>query len=109
MNILKKIQNLPENKKKIIFWLVLIILGLSLFFFLGKNIDKKFQNLNVDVKKFWKELNFPKLSEFQEEIKNIPQPSEDSLKKMEELIKEIGEQQKNINNNAQEPKTETIE
>jgi hypothetical protein len=59
MNILEKIQKLPEGKKKIILWGTVIIIGIALFFFWTKNVKKSFTNFNMG--EFQKQLNFPKI------------------------------------------------
>ena len=71
---------------------MLIIVGFLLFFFWGKNFSKKIQNLSS--KKFLEELKLPK---FQEEFKNIFQPSGDDFKKLGEVMKEMEKQQKTNN------------
>ena len=43
MNFLKKAQTLPEPKKKIILWSVVIIIGLALFILWAKNAQEKFK------------------------------------------------------------------
>ncbi len=86
MNILQKIQGLSDPKKKIIFWLILIIVGFLLLFLWGKSLSKKIQNLHGQ--DFLEGLKFPKL---QEKIKNISQPSKDDFKKIEEIMKTLEE------------------
>ena len=92
MNILRKIQNLPASKKKLIFWSVLIAIGFLLLFFWAKNFSKKIQTLEGP--KFLEELKIP---EFKDKFKNIPKPPKDDLKKLGEMMKAIDNQQK-INN-----------
>jgi len=66
-NLLTKIQGLPESKKKIIFWLVMIIIGLGLFTFYIKNIQKKFKSFEPE--KFKEELKLPS---FEKELESLP-------------------------------------
>ncbi len=64
---LRRVQNLPLIKRKIIFWLVIIILGLILLTFYIINIRKKIKTFSVE--KSLKEL---KLSELKTEIEELP-------------------------------------
>lgn len=57
MNFLQKIQNLPESKRKLILWIVIIIIGLSLFLFRVPYFQKKIKSLNIEQAK--KSFNFP--------------------------------------------------
>ena len=49
MSVLKEIQSLPESKKKIILWTIVILLGLALLFFWSKNLEKKFKGLENEI------------------------------------------------------------
>jgi len=59
VNIIEKIQKLPESKKKIILWLIVIVLGLILLFFWTKKIQDKLGNFKTEEIK--EELNLPNL------------------------------------------------
>lgn len=59
MDFLKKLQNLPEKKRKIILWTVVIILGLFISFFVIKNLQKKLEDFKAEDLK--NELNLDKL------------------------------------------------
>ena len=59
MNFLKKIQSLPEKKRRIILWTVVIILGLSLSFFIIRNLQKKLEDFKMQEMK--NDLNLEKL------------------------------------------------
>jgi len=48
---LKKIQGLPERKRKIIFWLLIVIISLSLVFFYIKNVQKKLKTFKIEESK----------------------------------------------------------
>lgn len=63
MNFLKKVQTLPESKKKIILWSVVIIIGLALFILWVKNAQEKFKIFQGGG------LNLPSL---REELKGMP-------------------------------------
>ena len=67
MNILEKIQNLPERTRKIILWLVIIIIGIILLFFFLNNFQERLKNLETEKTK--EELKIPSL---EEELKNLP-------------------------------------
>ncbi len=84
MDILQKIRNQPKHIRKIIFWSALILLGLGLLFFWSKDLSKKFDGLKN--KKFLEEF---KISEFKAELNKIPKPSDEDLKKIEELMQEV--------------------
>jgi len=87
MNILEKARALPERKRKIIFWVLLIIFSILLLFFWVKRVKKKSEQFKI--KEIEREISLPSFEgiEFPEiEI-------EEDLKKLEELIEE--EKQKN--------------
>lgn len=44
MSFLKKVQNLPELTRKIIFWILIIIISLALIFWFVNNFQKKIKN-----------------------------------------------------------------
>lgn len=88
MNFLNKIQNLPEGKRKTIFWLIIIIVGISLLIWWAKNLETKIKSFKSE--KIKEELQLPKL---EEELKSlpkfeVPEISEEELKKLEEILKE---------------------
>lgn len=60
-DIVKKLQNLPVVQKKIIFWLIIILVGIILFFFWLGLTKKRFENL--DTGKFINQLNLPPVEE----------------------------------------------
>ena len=86
LDLLKKLQNLPTNVRRVILWLVVISVGFGLLFLWGKNFGKKIQSFQSQ--KFLEELKVPK---FQEELKSLEMPkiNEEELKKVKELMKEI--------------------
>ncbi len=88
MEFFKKIQNLPEEKRKVIFWLVVILIGISLFLGWVKSLEMKIKSFRTE--KIKEELKIPQL---EEELKGlqkfeIPATSQEELKKLEELLKE---------------------
>lgn len=86
---LQKIQNLPSAKRKLVFWLMLIVLGLVLFTFWIINIRQRIKNFPKE--KFLEDIKLPK---FKEKLGDLPKPEipisiiEESLKKIEEQKKE---------------------
>lgn len=82
---LKGIQNLPLVKRKVIFWVVIIIFGLILFAFWVWTVQQKIRTLPKE--KIFQEMNLPKL---EKDIKNLPKLElpkfniEEDLKKIEE-------------------------
>jgi uncharacterized membrane protein len=67
MGKLQDVQNQPENVRKTILWVTVIILAIVLLFFWGKNVKQRFKEIDVDGVK--SDLNIPAL---QEELKNLP-------------------------------------
>ena len=62
---LEKIQKLPEDKRKIILWATVVILGLVFFVWYFKNIKL----VPVDKEKLQSDL---KLQDLKEDLKNLP-------------------------------------
>jgi len=88
MKFLEKLQNLSERKRKIILWSAVIIIGISLFTFYFKNVQQRLKSLRGEEIK--EQLKIPEL---QEELRGLPEIempeiSEEELKKLEEMIKE---------------------
>ena len=88
---LKRIQELPLTKRKIIFWSIIIILGLILFTLWGWNVKRKIKSFQTE--KFLKDMNLPKL---QEDIENLPKPELPKFN-IEENLKEIEETKPSTN------------
>jgi hypothetical protein len=59
VDIIEKIQKLPEAKKKIILWATVVVLGLVLLFFWSKKAQNKLGNFRAEEIK--EELNLPNL------------------------------------------------
>jgi len=91
MNFLRKLQDLPEQKRKIILWLLVVLIALCLLPFYIKNVQQRlkiFQGGGLE--------RGLKILELQEELKKvpklempkfeIPKISEEELKKLEEEI-----------------------
>jgi len=94
MEFFKKIQSWPESRRKIILWTIVIIIGILLFTFYFKNVQKRLKDFKgEDIKE---QLKIPELQEKLKEIPRIEMPeieipeiSEEELKKLEEkMIKE---------------------
>jgi len=82
------VRGLPEKKRKVIFWLAVIIIGISLFLGWVKSLEMKIKSFRTE--KIKEELKIPRL---EEELKGLqklemPETSQEELKKIEELIKE---------------------
>lgn len=59
MKTIEKIRNLPESKKKIIFWTAVIILGIGLLFWWGESLPRRlkgFQMADLKLPEFFKEI-----------------------------------------------------
>ncbi len=90
MTFLKKLQNLPEAKKKIILWTSIIILAFFLVFFYYQNIRERLALF--DSARIQQELEVPA---FREEIEDLFQQGEERGVGIEEakgLLKEILEE-----------------
>jgi CRISPR/Cas system-associated protein Csx1 len=61
MNFLKRIQNLPLRTRKVIIWIIVIILGVTFFVFWLINVKKTIKNFPKE--EFIENLNFPSLKE----------------------------------------------
>lgn len=90
-DFVKKIQSLPEEKRKIILWTIIAVLGICLFIFYVKNISQRIKSFQKE--KIIEELKIPSLKK---EIESIPKPEMPKMpetKELEEIMKEIQEQQ----------------
>jgi len=93
---LKKIRNLTLVKRKIIFWVIIIIFGVILFALYLLNIKQKIKTFPLE--RSLEELRLPQLKE---ELKNLPKfeiekPKEEikgDIKEIEKLMEEIKKQQ----------------
>jgi hypothetical protein len=88
MKFIERIQNLPEKKRKAIFWLIVIIVGISAFAWWAKNLEMRIRSFKSE--KIKEELQLPRL---EEELKSLPEfempeISDEELKKFEEILKE---------------------
>ena len=87
MNFLQKLQNLSESERKIIFWLVVVIIGLGLLFWWVQTTQLRIKSFKAE--KFREELEVP---QFEEQLKGLqeiemPEISEEELKELEESLK----------------------
>ena len=88
MKFIERMQSLPEEKRKAIFWLIVIIVGISLLIWWAKNLETRIKSFKSE--KIKEELQLPKL---EEELKSLPkfempEISDEELKKFEEILKE---------------------
>lgn len=82
---LKRVQNLPLVKRKIIFWVIITIFGLILFTLYIINLQYKIKTFPIE--KSLKELKLP---EFKKEIEKLPKTEvEEEVKKLKGNIEEI--------------------
>lgn len=73
MDFLKKLQNLPLKIKKIILWLIVISLGISLVWFWTKSFNKRLKGFPKE--NFIEELKIPFLKEkIKEDIPKLELP-----------------------------------
>ena len=79
MKFIEKVQNLPEKKRKIIFWSVIIALGILLLVCWGIITKKRVETFKP--KEFKEELKIPSLNI------EIPEINQDDLEKLEEMLK----------------------
>ncbi|MFC1663713.1 hypothetical protein ACFL0A_01130 [Patescibacteria group bacterium] len=61
MNLLEKIQNLPELPKKIILWSIVFVIALVLFFWWIRNFQQKLKGFQKE--EFIEELKIPSLEQ----------------------------------------------
>ena len=59
MEFFEKIRSLPETKRKIIFWIIVVVVGGVLGHFWLGDLQEKIKNFEIE--KFQKELKLPKL------------------------------------------------
>ena len=88
MNIVDKIRNLPESKRKVILWVIIIILAAGLLTWWVKNLQQRLKSFKTEELK--EQLKLPS---FKEELEGmpkleIPEISEEKLKELEEQLKE---------------------
>lgn len=92
MRLLEKLQKLPERKRKIILWSVIIVIGFGLFMWWIKIVQKSLKSFPKEG--FKKQLQLPSLEEKLKKIPEIEMPkiempeiSEEEFKKLEEELK----------------------
>ena len=91
---LAKIQNLPEKKRKIILWAIIVALGIMLFIFYINNISHKIKNFQGE--KFLENLKIPSLQQ------NIKENTDSIQKeKIEENLNELKNLKQNEENGAE--------
>jgi hypothetical protein len=83
MDFLKKLQNLPESKRKIIFWSIIIVLGVGLLIWYVKSCQKRLEGFKVE--EFKEELNLPSFGEGLKGLQDLEMPKIEGL---EEFKKE---------------------
>ena len=103
MDFLDKLRKQPENVRKIILWVTVIIVGLILLTLWIINISQKIKK--IEKEKVMEELNLPALKGSLQELPQIELPEEaqeefkkldESIKALEKLEKEAGENEEKI-------------
>jgi len=59
MEVLEKIRNLPELRKKVILWIIVVMVGGILGYFWLDDLQEKIKNFEIE--KFQEELKLPNL------------------------------------------------
>jgi len=96
MDILKKIQNLPEQNRKVILWAIVILLGFAFALAWVQGLKQRLGKAKE--KRVWEEFQ---PSQFEEQLKGLPQIeipelpelTEEELKELEEEIRKAEQQQ----------------
>ena len=93
----KKLQNQPEETRKIILWSVVIIISLGFFFLWLHSVKIKLKSFQKET--FFESIEIPQLKEELKEASKmefpeikIPELSEEELKKLEETMKEANQE-----------------
>lgn len=96
MEFLKKIQNLPEAKRKLILWATVVILACALFVWWVKDVQKTVRSFQRE--ELRQQLQLPAL---EEELKKVPkfempefqmpEITEEELQQLEEATRETEE------------------
>jgi hypothetical protein len=93
-NLLSRARELPEGKRKIIFWTVIIILTLTLSTFYIRNAQKRIVDINAEKTK--EELQLPYLEEGLKKLPDIkfpkiemPEIDQGALQELERTIEEM--------------------
>ncbi len=66
MNFLQKIQKLPEQKRKAILWIIVIIIALSIFVFYIRSVQERLKSFKTE--ELREELKMP---QFQEKLQQL--------------------------------------
>lgn len=92
-NLLLKIQKFPDRQRKIIFWVIMIILALVLSVFYIKNAQKRTVDINAERTK--EELHLPFLEEEFRKLPSIefpkiemPEINQGTLQELERIMEE---------------------
>lgn len=104
MGFLDNLQKLPEQKRKTILWVVVIII--AIFFLIIWLISMKKNLRNFSREKVFQNLELPEIPEniiqmqnpVQEMQANTPQFNEEELKALEQLLEEEKQQESQSNN-----------
>lgn len=93
-SLLLKIRNLPEHQRKIIFWIVMVVLALTLSTFFISDLQKRMPNISAEKTK--EELQLPYLEENLKKLPNIkfpeieiPEINQETLQGLEKMMEEM--------------------
>lgn len=86
-NLLSKIQEFPGRERKIIFWVVMIVLALTLFGLYVRYVQKKVADIGL--KKTKEELQINSLEEILKKMPNIEIPKIEMPKLDQETLQEL--------------------
>ena len=90
MDFLKKIQQLSQKDRKIIFWLILVIMALAMIFLWGRKAVEKIRDF--DSGEMINRLDIPNLE--MPKI-NMPEETDENIENIQQLIEEINDQGEN--------------
>ena len=93
-NPLLKIQELPKSKRKAVFWVVMIIMGLSLSGLYARYIQKKVAGANLEGAR--EEMSIHSLEEMIDKIREIeipkiemPEINQEALQELQRMMEEM--------------------
>lgn len=92
-NLLLKIRGIPERERKIVFWIIMIILALTLSTFYIKYIQEKVANIGLEKTK--EELQINSLDEILNKVQEVkipkiemPEINQETLRELKKIMEE---------------------
>ncbi|TSC75362.1 MAG: hypothetical protein G01um101430_457 [Parcubacteria group bacterium Gr01-1014_30] len=86
MDFLKRVQNLPLSKRKIILWSATLILAATLFIWWVRQVREQLESFPRQ--EFKERLQIPELPQMEQPSFDLPEISEEELRQLEEMIEE---------------------